>query len=262
MASFFSEKKLRRLQDLSPPEARKFLAYLRTNQARTSVARKISACRSFFRYLIKNHQIQNNPFEVIATPKLGKKLPAFLYPEEVLKFLDTAEEQLTLGLRDRTILEMLYSTGVRISELVNLKLSDIDPGRGEILVLGKGRKERIVLVGSYALAYLKKYLNTLRKKLLKNKESQAVFINERGGRLSPRQIQRIIKKVALLSGFGKKITPHTLRHSFATHLLAGGADLRSVQELLGHASLATTQIYTHITKEQLKKTYDQTHPRA
>lgn len=263
MKKFFTERKFSRPGQISPPEARKFLAFLRSsNQARTTVARKISACRSFYQFLIKNKKTEANPFEVIATPKLERKLPSFLYPEEIVQFLETAEEKLSHGLRNRTILEMLYATGMRISELVNLNLKDLDLSRAEILVLGKGRKERIVLLGSYGLAYLKKYLAQERKTLAQGQETQAVFLNRRAGRISARQIQRIVAKTANLMGLGKKITPHTLRHSFATHLLGGGADLRTVQELLGHTSLSTTQIYTHITKEQLKKTYDQTHPRA
>lgn len=267
MKKFFATKKISSPKQITPPDARKFLAYLRgVNQARTSVAQKISACRSFYQYLAKNKKTDSNPFEVISTPKLEQKLPNFLYPEEITRLFDIVEEKMTFGLRNRTILEMLYATGMRVSELVNLNLKDIDFSRAEILVLGKGRKERIVLLGSYGLAYLKKYLTTERKNLLTRltgaSQNTAVFLNQRGSRLTSRQIQRILVKAGNLAGLGKKISPHTLRHSFATHLLGGGADLRTVQELLGHVSLSTTQIYTHITKEQLKKTYDQTHPRA
>ena len=168
----------------------------------------------------------------------------------------------TDNLKHRLLIELLYSSGLRISECIKIKVNDIDFDEGEIKVLGKGSKERIVLFGSHARAALNNYIEAGRPQLLSNKKSYALFINRRGGRLTPRSVERIITFYAKKGGLGKKVTPHTLRHSFATHLLSGGADLRMVQELLGHVSLSTTQVYTHITKERLKEVYDSAHPRA
>ena len=239
--------------------ARSYLRHLELKDlSRKSIARKISSCRVFFRYLMREGKVKSNPFEQLLTPKLGKRLPSFLYPEEVIKLLDSVDLKKSNGLRDIAILELTYASGMRVSEISCLKAGDIDLENGEVLVHGKGDKERIVLMGSKAIGSLGKYIDSIKGK----RNDKYLFQGQRGTRLTSRSIERMIKKYAKKAGITKKVTPHTLRHSFATHLLGGGADLKVVQELLGHSSLSTTQIYTHITKEKLKKVYDLAHPRA
>ena len=250
----FLEEKKEALGRIDRAVAREFLYYLEKQKySRRSLARKISAVRSFFRWLTREKKTGANPFELISTPKIDKRLPNFLYEEEMLKMLQAPAP----GGRDAAMLELLYGAGIRVSEAVKLNLSDLDLNEGEIRILGKGSKERIVLVGSYAVKALKKYLSSRQKS-----DSRAVFQNQRGGRLTERSVERLIKFYARKAGLDKIVTPHTLRHTFATHLLGKGADLRTVQELLGHSSLSTTQVYTHITKERLKSVYDLAHPRA
>ncbi|MBU0671749.1 MAG: tyrosine recombinase XerC [Candidatus Margulisbacteria bacterium] len=250
-------------KEIDRSAAREYLLALEKKRySRRSVARKLSSARSFFRFLRREKLIDQNPFENLLTPKLPKKLPNFLYPEELQGLLNAPDQKGPRGLRDRAILEVLYGTGLRVTEIRRMNFGDVDFDEGEIKVLGKGSKERIVLFGSHARAALNKYLKDGRPKLLSNKKSPAIFINRRGGRLTTRSVERMLVHHAKKAGLTKKVTPHTLRHSFATHLLAGGADLRMVQELLGHVSLSTTQVYTHITKERLKEVYDSAHPRA
>jgi len=246
---FLKEQKLS-LFGLGRLQARDFLYHLEKRKlSRRSLARKISAVRSFFRYLIREDKIKNNPFELISTPKLQKRLPNFLYPEEMGKLLAAAKAP-----RDLALLELLYGSGIRVSETIKLNISDLDLDEGEVRVFGKGSKERIALIGSKAKAALRDHL--------KQRKKGPLFLNKRGGRLTQRSVERLIKFYSKKAGIDKTITPHTLRHTFATHLLSGGADLRTVQELLGHTSLSTTQVYTHITKEKLKSVYDLAHPRA
>lgn len=257
LLSFLRNKKIDRLT------AREYLLELEKRKySRRTIARKLSAARSFFRFLVREKIEKINPFENLITPKLPKKLPNFLYPEEMNNLLEAPDSTNPLGLRDRALLEVLYGTGMRVTEIIRLNLNDLDFEEGEIKVLGKGAKERIVLFGSQARKALEEYLKRSRPKLLEGKKSNALFIGRRGTRLSSRQVERIIRSYAKKAGIPKKVTPHTIRHSFATHLLSGGADLRMVQELLGHVSLSTTQVYTHITKERLKQVYDLAHPRA
>ncbi|KAF0134511.1 MAG: integrase/recombinase XerC [Candidatus Saganbacteria bacterium] len=238
--------------------AREFLYYLETrNFHRRSLARKISAVRSFYKWLIREGQLKGNPFNLVSTPKLQKRLPNFLYKEETEKLLEAANKNTVLGLRDKAMLELLYGSGIRVSEAVKLNIPDIDFEGGEVRVFGKGSKERIVLIGKFAISAGKEYL--LKRGKIGTK---AIFVNKRGGRLTARSVERMIKEYSKKAGISKPITPHTLRHTFATDLLSNGADLRTVQELLGHASLSTTQVYTHITKEKLKSVYDLAHPRA
>jgi len=242
--------------------ARRFLLHLQKRSfSRRTLARKIAACRSFFRYLVREREAKINPFKLISTPKLERRLPNFLYNEEMSKLLNAPDTSSGKGLRDRAILELLYATGMRVSELVKLTLDDLELNGGEVRVFGKGRKERIVLMGSHAISYLRQYLEKGRP-ALKEGGRKALFISRQGTPLTGRSIERLIVKYAKTAGIGRRVTPHTLRHTFATHLLSGGADLRSVQELLGHRSLATTQVYTHVTKERLKSIYDDFHPRA
>jgi integrase/recombinase XerC len=243
-------------------EVRRFLALLQSEgYSRSSIARKLAAVRSFFRYMCREGYLQDNPAANIATPKLRKKLPQFLYLEEAKMLVEAPDTTGVLGCRDRAILEMLYAAGLRVSELTNLSLGDLDFTVGYVKVLGKGAKERIVPVGRQAIAALKHYLERSRPILIKEKEN-AIFLNRNGTRLSSRSVRRIVDKYIKQVSIERAITPHSLRHSFATHLLNAGADLRTVQELLGHVSISTTQIYTHVTKEKMKSVYDQTHPRA
>ena len=242
--------------------ARRFLIYLEAKKfGRKSLARKIAAARSLFKYLMRERAARVNPFKLISTPKLEKKLPNFLYAEEINKMLELPDRSLPLGLRDSAILELLYATGIRVSELIRLSQGDMDLGEGEVRVLGKGRKERIVLMGTHSVAAMTAYLTKARPALNKFGR-KTLFISRQGTSLTERSVERIIIRYAKMAGIGRKITPHSIRHTFATHLLSGGADLRTVQELLGHSSLSTTQVYTHITKERLKSIYDSFHPRA
>lgn len=252
-----------RARKIDRSAARDYLMELEKRRySRRSIARKLSSARSFFRFLLREKLVEQNPFENLLTPKLPKKLPNFLYPEELRSLLQAPDQNTPQGIRDRAMLEVLYGTGLRVTEIIRMNSNDVDFDEGEIKVLGKGSKERIVLFGSHARQALHKYLREARPQLVSSKKAPALFINRRGGRLTPRSVERTIAFHAKKAGLNKKVTPHTLRHSFATHLLSGGADLRMVQELLGHVSLSTTQVYTHITKERLKEVYDAAHPRA
>jgi len=226
-----------------------------------SIARKIAALRSFFRYLHERGFIEHNPAETLSSPKLERALPKFLELDEVLRLLEAPPEDTPLGVRDRAILETLYGTGIRVGELVNLNIEDVDFSSGLIKVRGKGKRERIVPIGRAGLEALIKYL-AVREKLLRDKGEKALFLDRLGQRLTDRSVRRIVDKYIRQIGAHVKATPHTLRHTFATHMLNAGADLRAVQELLGHKSLSTTQVYTHLTITRLKKVYDQAHPRA
>lgn len=258
--------KIRNIEDLnyfSRQDARTFLADMEDKGlSKKSIARKISCFRSFFSFLVKKKLVKTNFWATISLPKISKKLPEFLYQEEIELLLDNFDIRKPIELRDKAILEVLYASGMRVSELIKLNLSDIDFDEGEILVSGKGSKERIVLIGSNAIIALKDYCQYARPKLCKNAQNRAVFVNKFGTRLTTRSVERMIQARIKKCGINKKITPHSLRHSFATHLLERGADLKIVQELLGHSSLSTTQIYTHLTKERLKTIYDSAHPRA
>jgi integrase/recombinase XerC len=234
--------------------------------ARSSIARKLATLRSFFRYLCREGIVQANPAKLVPTPKLPKRLPAHLSVDEVDRLLASPGRQDVQSARDRAILELFYASGIRLSELVGLDLHNLDLREGLVKVKGKGNKERIVPVGSKAKMALKGYLDR-RKELIPTSgqgplDPPAVFLNRRGGRLSARSVGRILLKYLQRSGLGPKITPHGLRHSYATHLLEAGADLRAIQELLGHASLSTTQRYTHLNLDHLMEVYDKAHPRA
>lgn len=244
---------------------RSYLADLKKQDfARRTIARRIAALRSLFRFLYRENMVENNPFGVIRTPKLEKRLPDFL-DEAELNDLFTLPGKTLLGIRDLAILELLYATGVRVSELVGLHVYDIDFSSGFILVYGKGSKERIVPFGRKAAQALIRYLEGSRPRLYSKHhgpEHQQVFVNSKGGPLTDRSVRRILEKYMTELALAKHVTPHTIRHSFATHLLDHGADLRLVQELLGHVSLSSTQIYTHISREKLKGIYRKAHPRA
>ncbi len=230
---------------------------------RTSVVRKLATLRTFFRYLKREGIVAKNPAKMVATPKGGKDLPHALTVDEAFRLLDIPDATGPLGCRDRAILEFLYSSGLRVGELTSLNLHNLDLAGGMVRVMGKGAKERIVPIGSKAVKALKSYLTRRGELMEKGKSApQYLFLNHRGGRLTPRSVGRMIKKYLLQRGIVKKTTPHTFRHSFATHLLDAGADLRGIQELLGHASLSTTQKYTHVSSAKLMEVYDRTHPRA
>lgn len=255
---FLGDKEIEAVDHL---DLRRFLAELRAkNYSKRTIARKLASLRSLFRFLYREGHIKKNPITAILTPKLDKKLPVFLDTFKMEKLLSAPDGKDLSGLRDKALLETLYSCGIRVSELVGLDESDIDFISGVIKVFGKGSKERIVPVGEPALAAIRKYMDERRMK--KVKPSEAVFLNKSGGRLTDRSVRRILDKYIRMCSIVEKVSPHSLRHSFATHLLDRGADLRSVQELLGHMNLSTTQIYTHVTMERLKTVYDKAHPRA
>jgi integrase/recombinase XerC len=243
---------------------RAYLSFLNEKQySKATIARKLATLRSFYKFLIKRNQVTSNPVVAVRTPKQDKKLPRFLEYEEVKKLLDTPPQDNWLGARDRAILETLYSTGIRVSELVALNMDDID-FLGEIVhIRGKGKKERIAPIGSSALQVIQHYMEFRNKRAQNNGnfDSKVLFVNKHGRRLSTRSVRRKMDKYLKMAGLDPAISPHTLRHSFATHMLNNGADLRSVQELLGHQSLSTTQVYTHLTTTKLKDVYENAHPR-
>ncbi|MBW1797682.1 MAG: tyrosine recombinase XerC [Deltaproteobacteria bacterium] len=244
---------------------RAYLGSLYGRLTRTTIARKLSTVRSFLLFLERSGLIQSNPAADIATPKLEKYIPVYLPVDDVFRLLERPDREKPLGLRDLAILEVLYSCGIRVSELEALNTSGIDFEEHLVRVIGKGNKERIVPIGRTALKAVRNYLDAvqyLRKKVGDISKDGPLFINSRGGRLSARSIGRIIKRYAIESGLTSEISPHSMRHTFATHLLDGGADLRSVQELLGHASLSTTQKYTHVSLDRLMEVYDKAHPRS
>ncbi len=229
---------------------------------KASIARKLSAIRSFYRYLEREEILTANPVQKTSSPKLDRRLPSFLSIDEMARLLEAPDLATPRGQRDRAFMELLYASGLRVSELVSLNLERVKLDTREIRVLGKGSKERMVLMGEPAARAITAYLNQGRPELLGEKRSNALFLNRYGERLTERSVQSILEKYANIFGIEKKVHPHMLRHTFATHLLDGGADLRVVQELLGHASLSSTQIYTHVSKSQAKKVYLSAHPMA
>ncbi|MEW6375701.1 MAG: tyrosine recombinase XerC [Thermodesulfobacteriota bacterium] len=245
---------------------RRFLSFLHRKNKKSSIARKISTLRSFFRYLVREQIATSNPAKSISTPKVEKLLPTTLTVDEAFRLMESpddsseksSEEAKNKKLRDRAILELLYSSGLRVGELVSLNLNQLDLDLGIVKVMGKGKKERIVPVGMKAGEALKAYLEE-REEI--NGEGP-LFVNPRGGRLTARSVGRLIKKYTKRSGIFRKISPHSLRHTFATHLLDAGADIREIQEMLGHASLSTTQRYIHLSMGKLMEVYDKAHPRS
>jgi integrase/recombinase XerC len=259
---FFAFLGHERVADVTALDIRRFVSHLSTaEQSRRTIARRLSCVRSFFRYLCREGTLDHNPAEAVPTPRLDKRLPSFLDEAQVTRLLMAPPAAKWQGLRDRAILEALYSTGMRVSELVGLDLRDVDEISGTVIVRGKGKKERLCPVGGTALKTIHAYL-AKRPRAKKLRAPYALFVSQKGTRLTVRQVDRSIARYVREAGLPPTISPHSLRHSFATHLLDRGADLRSVQELLGHASLSTTQIYTHVTAQRLKKVYDQAHPRA
>ncbi len=262
--AFMEQHQIAAFAAVSYLHGRSFLAHLaKKGLARRSIARKLSSLRSFFRFQMREGRLQQNPFQMVSTPKVEKKLPAFLYPQEIQALLEAPDPTTPLGQRDRVIFELLYASGVRVTELVTLRVQSLDLSNGVALVFGKGSKERYVPVGSYAVAAIRQYLKEGRTSLLNGKPDHGrLLLNYRGEPLSDRSVRRIVDKYVQTTALHLNISPHTFRHTFATHLLNAGADLRTVQELLGHANISTTQVYTHVTKERLRQVYDATHPRA
>lgn len=248
--------------DVSRLILRRYLGWLNSQgYAKASIARRLSELRSFGRFLMRENIVPQNPFRAVSSPKLPKRLPSAISQPDATTLVTAPDLSTPQGLRDRAMLEVLYGGGVRVSELVGLNLASLDPRRRELLVWGKGAKERIVLLGEPAVNALIDYIEHGRPKLLK-RTTNALFLNRLGGRLTTRSVMTTTKKYSQLTGIDKKVSPHTLRHTFATHLLDGGADLRSVQELLGHARLSTTQIYTHISQNRAREVYLRAHPLA
>lgn len=242
---------------------RRYLAWLqRREYSRVSIARRVYELRAFCRYLLREGELASSPLATLSPPKASKRLPNFLSVSEVQALLAAPDLTKPGGQRDRALLEMLYASGMRVSELVGLDVGDVDRSRGEVRVLGKGGKERIAFLGRPALHMLEIYLGDGRERLRKGKVASALFLNRFGGRLSARGVQFRLRQHAKRASLLKQVTPHALRHSFATHILDGGADLRVVQELLGHADVTSTQVYTHVTQAKLREDYLRAHPRA
>lgn len=246
---------------IDAPIIRRYLAEILKGHQASSVARKLASLRTFFRYGQRCGWVEENPAALIASPKVPKRLPKFLTVDEVFLLLETPDTKKTWGLRDKAILELLYSSGLRASELVGLNISELDLTTKMVRVLGKGNKERLVPVGTKACVALSAYV-AWRGQTFPSDNTAPLFVNRQGGRLTVRSVERMMAKYLRQSGLQKSATPHVLRHTFATHLLGAGADMRGIQELMGHASLTTTQKYTHVGIEQLMAIYDKTHPKA
>lgn len=259
---FLRERGINSLDEVDRPLLREYIAWLiKHGVVKASIARKLSAARSLFRYLVRRGRIAESPFRKAKLIKLDQRLPNFLTLPEIDRLLQAPDVTKAPGRRDLAILELLYASGLRISEIVALDMANVTSGR-EIKVRGKGDKERMVLMGEPARRALDVYLSKARPQLLVDGYNEALFVSRRGHRLSARRLQKLLSRYAVSAGISKRVHPHMLRHSFATHLLDGGADLRVVQELLGHASLNTTQIYTHVSRERARQVYLQAHPMA
>jgi integrase/recombinase XerC len=251
-----------RLAEVDTLQIRRYLGYLHHINKKTTVARKLAAIRSFFRYLHRHRIIPENPVENLHPPKHDKSMPIYLTVDDMFRLLDTIKPFGVLGLRNKAIIETLYSSGVRVSELAGLNVGDVDVGSGTMRVLGKGGKERFVSIGAKAIDAIDAYRDALVQEVGIGREVDgAMFLNKDNGRLTTRSISRVVEKLARACGLAVPVSPHALRHSFATHMLDGGADLRAVQELLGHRSLSTTQRYTHVSIDRLMAAYDKAHPR-
>ena len=231
--------------------------------AATTVARKVAAAKSFFAFMVAEGKIRDNPTENVSSPKVGKSLPDAIPISQVRRLLDQPAKLSTPeAKRDRVMLELLYASGMRVSELVSLNLGDVNISEGDVRCFGKGSKERIIPIYPKLAQAVEEYVTEVRPKLAHDDAERALFLNRRGYRLTRQGLWQILKGYAEKAGLGKAVTPHTLRHSFATHMLSGGADLRHVQEMLGHANISTTQVYTHLTSEHVRRTYERAHPRA
>ncbi|MBN1693578.1 MAG: tyrosine recombinase XerC [Dehalococcoidales bacterium] len=259
--TFVSKSGIDTLKKVDKQTLRAYLAELmRKGFAKSSIARKLSAIRSFYRYLMREELVSASPAATTVSPRLDKRLPEFLTQDEAKRLVESPDVSQPQGQRDRALLELLYASGLRVSELVNMNVDQLNLATNEIRVWGKGSKERVVLIGEPAAAALNTYINSGRKELLGGKRNNAIFVNRYGERILARRVQKILLKYS--KNINKRVHPHILRHTFATHLLDGGADLKVVQELLGHADLASTQIYTHVTQSRARKIYLAAHPMA
>lgn len=260
---FLSNKRIDNIKSIDVKVLREYLIFMHNEQlSKRTICRHISTLRSFFKFLVRKKIIDNNPTTLISNPKTDKVLPKFLYNEELDTLLNTPDTSTIVGIRDALILELFYSTGIRVSELSNLEIKDINFSDKKILILGKGNKERIVLYGDKCTKLLNLYLNKSRPNLIKNNDNPYLFVGLKKDRLNENAIRIILNKILKESGIDVKLSPHVIRHTFATDLLNNGADLRTVQELLGHENLKTTEVYTHITNERLKQVFINCHPRA
>lgn len=251
------------IQEVQQHHIAAYLGYLHeAGRANATISRNLASIRSFFHFLVREDFILQDPTIHVDTPKIEKRLPRVLTPEEIERLLRAPDQSTPSGMRDYAMLELLYATGIRVSELVSLKSTDVHLSSGFLRCMGKGGKERIIPIGEYAVQALDNYLQQARPHLVRKTKDEALFLNHHGTQMSRQGFWKILKKYAQEAGILKDITPHTLRHSFATHLLERGADLRAVQEMLGHADISTTQIYTHVTKGRLKEIYAAAHPRS
>jgi len=260
-------RKFPELKNVDHLTIREWLAELHSAQKKkASIARKLAALRTFFQFLVREGLLESNPAKLVSTPRQEKKLPKHLSIEEAIKFIETPDIKTDLGKRDRAMLELMYATGVRVAELTTLNLADIDFRNQLIRVTGKRRKQRIVPFGDPAASAIREYLKVRDKFLLNSpiskRDDEALFLNYQGTRITTRSVGRMVEKYIKICAGVHRISPHALRHSFATHLLDSGADLRDIQELLGHARLSTTQVYTHVSMEKLVEVYDKAHPKA
>lgn len=240
-----------------------YLMFLRRQgRATSTVARRLAAIKGFYQFLLREGCIVKDPSENLSAPSLERRLPKVMSLAEIERLLAQPDPSTPLGLRDKAMLEVLYATGLRVTELVDLNMNDVDLLEGFVRCMGKGSKERVVPMGEIAVLSLKAYLEQGRSELVTDLEEQALFVNQEGARMSRQSVWKLVKKYARQAEIRKEVTPHTIRHSFATHLLEHGADIRAVQEMLGHADISTTQIYIHVTKDRLKEVYAKSHPRA
>jgi integrase/recombinase XerD len=260
---YLKKKGIQEIKGVSKLDVRAFLLALKKQGLSTkSVVRNLVAIRTLFQFLIREGILEANPIEELESPKIPKTLPEILTLKEVERLLEQPNPQTPMGIRDRAMLEVLYATGMRVSELTQLPMNQVNLEAGYVLVFGKGSKERIIPLGNEAMKWVALYLKGSREKLAKRRESPSLFINRMGSGMSRQQFWKVIKSYGRRAGIRKRITPHLLRHSFASHLLERGADLRSVQMMLGHVDISTTQIYTHVTGERLKKIHQRFHPRG
>ncbi|MBI5184158.1 MAG: site-specific tyrosine recombinase XerD [Nitrospinae bacterium] len=261
--SFFSPKDMNGLMDIKGEGLRSFLLKLREEKiSQRSIARNLTAIKSFFRFLVNEGKLEIDPTENLESPRMEKALPGYLSVEEVDRLLSQPDEKTALGLRDSAMLELLYATGMRVSELISLKTNQLNLEAGYVIAFGKGAKERIIPVGETAREKIVRYLESSRPLLSKTNHAPELFVSRFGKKMTRQAFWKTLGQYALLAGIRRGISPHKLRHSFATHLLDRGADLRSVQQMLGHVDISTTQIYTFVTRERLKSVYDKHHPRA
>lgn len=259
---YLNENDIKSYKSVDYQKIRDYISYLyELDYNNKTICRHISAIRSFFKYLKINNYIYDNPCTLVSNPKLDKRLPKYLNFEEIEKLLNAFDNNNYLGLRNSLILELLYSTGIRVSEITNIRLKDISLSNKTIIIDGKGNKQRIVYFGSICLKLLKKYIDSSYPILNKN-NSDYLLLSKTGKKINEREIRKVVDDASSIAGIKIKISPHVLRHTFATHMLTSGADLRSVQELLGHENLSTTQVYTHLTNEKIRNVYLSAHPRA